>query len=117
MAHEREANDADGLEQLRFDDREPFGRIALQVRRDVWSLEKDRGDDDEHTDERKARGAREFVDVAVQRERVGDAYGAEDDDELSIGKYGQEGRCSEGREGVADDMGYGVTYSGYHFSY
>lgn len=68
MAHEREANDADGLEQLRFDDREPFGRIALQVRRDVWSLEKDRGDDDEIPTSAKPE-ARESLWMSRCRER------------------------------------------------
>ena len=49
------------------------------------------------------------MNVAIEGERVGDADGAEGDDELALGQEVQHGDGVQVREYRADDVGYCVT--------
>lgn len=109
MTHKRKANHANGLEYTRPDEGITLGRVALKVWGDVRALDEHRGNDDEHANEREPGGARELVDVAVEGERVGNADGAEGDDELAVGEPGEDGDGVEGREGRTDYVGYSVS--------
>lgn len=104
VAHEREADHADGLEDARAEDREALRGVALELVRDVRALDEHGGDDDQHADEGQPRGARELRDVAVERERVGEAQRAERDDELPVGEPGEDRHVVEFGEDGADDM-------------
>lgn len=49
------------------------------------------------------------MDVAVEGEGVGDACGAEDDDEFAVGKEGEDGDGFQGGEEGDDDVWDGVA--------
>lgn len=86
MADKRETDNTDCLEESRPQERKPLARISFEFRCHLGPFDEYGGNDDEHADEREAGGSRKFMDVAVERERVGDANGAESDDELAVGK-------------------------------
>ena len=64
---------------------------------------------DKHAYECKSRCAREFVDIAVERKRIRDAYCAEGDDELTLGEQEKDRDFIKMREDGANDMGYCVS--------
>ena len=109
VAHEREADHADGLEDPRAEHGEPLVGIALELRSDVRALDEHGGDDDDHADEGEPRRARELGDVTVERERVRDADRAEGDHELAVREPGEDGDGVEVREDGADDVWYCIA--------
>ena len=98
MAHKRETDHANGLEDAWTGDGVAFGRVAFEFGGYGGAFDEDGENDDDHADEREARRPRELVDVAVERERVRDADGAESDHELTIGEEGKYGDSVEGGE-------------------
>lgn len=80
------------------------------MRCDAWAFEEDGENDDEHSDESESGRAGEFVDVSVEGERVGDAYCAEGDDELTVSEDAEDWCGGEGGEDVSDDVGYRIAY-------
>ena len=109
VADEREADDADGLEDAAAEECEACARVAFELRVDVRAFDEDGEDDDDHADEREARRPRELVDVAVERERVRDADRAEGDHELAVREPGEDGDSVEVREDGADDVWYCIA--------
>ncbi len=109
VAHEREANHADGLEHPIPEDGKARARVAFQVWGDVWAFDEYRGDNNEHANKCQSGGAGELVDVAVEGERVGDADGAESDDKLALCEEIQDRDGIQVREYRANDVGYRVT--------
>lgn len=91
VAHKREANHADCLEDPISEHGEARARVALQFWGDVGSLDEHGSHDNEHADECQSGCAGELVDVAVEGKRVRDADSAEGDDELALGQEVQHG--------------------------
>ena len=91
VAHEREADDADRLEDARAEHGEALRGVALELGRHALALDEHRDDDGHHANQREEGRARELVDRPVQGERVRDADGAERDDELALGEKGEDG--------------------------
>ena len=91
VAHEREADDADRLEDARAEHGEALRGVALELGRHALALDEHGDDDDHHADQREEGRASELVDRPVQGERVRDADGAERDDELALGEKGEDG--------------------------
>lgn len=67
MAHEGEANNANGLKYSGLDDGETCSGITLEQFRCKWALVYDGEDDDEHATKGERRGDAEFVNIAVER--------------------------------------------------
>jgi hypothetical protein len=89
MAYKRKADHPNRLEDPRVNYREPFTGVTFQFWWDVWALDDNGYDDYEHADEGKPGCAGQFMDVAVERERIRDAYCAKRYYELTIGEYGE----------------------------
>ena len=109
MAYESKTDNPDGLKYSRRNDREPFGCITFQIRGDMGTFNEDGDDNYYHAYKREARSARQFMDVAVERKRVGDADCTESNNELAIGKNPKHGYAMQRREYRADYMGNGIS--------
>ena len=65
VTDESKADDPNGLENPRLDEREAFRGVTFEEWRDERALEYDGAHDDKHTAEGETGGNGEFVDVAV----------------------------------------------------
>lgn len=109
VAHEREADHADGREDAWAEHGEALLGVALELRGHMLTLDEHGDDYGDHAYQREEGRACELVNRPVEGEWVRDADGAERDDELALGEEGEDGYRVEGGEYRAYDVRYCVA--------